>query len=146
MERQEFLAKLGISLAAVCIGCNLTSCGSDVKSDDPTPDPDPDTGTNPIISANLDTEIKNIGDFKVAGGVILVRLAQANAADSFTAVQVACTHQGTSINYNTAQGKFICPNHFSEFSSAGAVLKGPAVTALKKYTVAITGNALTVTA
>lgn len=144
MERQEFLAKLGISLAAVCIGCNLTSCGSDAKSDDPTPTPDP--GTDPIISANLDTEIKNIGDFKVAGGVILVRLAQGNTADSFTAVQVACTHQGTSINYNTAQGKFICPNHFSEFNTAGAVLKGPAVTALKKYTVAITGSALTITA
>jgi cytochrome b6-f complex iron-sulfur subunit len=151
MERKEFLSKLGITLAAVCAGCSLYSCGSDPKND-PAPGTDggttnpPPAGGSNILSANLDSEMKNIGDFKVAGGVILVRLAAGATASAFTAVQVACTHQGTSINYNAAQGKFICPNHGSQFSTGGAVLLGPASTALKLYNVTVNGSALTVTA
>ncbi|CAM3629322.1 ubiquinol-cytochrome c reductase iron-sulfur subunit [Mucilaginibacter galii] len=151
MERKDFLSKLGITMAAVCTGCSLYSCGSDPKND-PTPgngggttNPPPTSGST-LFNVNLDSELKNIGDFKVASGVILVRLAAGSVSSAFTAVQVACTHQGTSINYNTAQGKFICPNHGSQFSTGGAVLLGPATTALKAYTVAITGSNLTVAA
>ncbi|WP_345949570.1 MULTISPECIES: Rieske 2Fe-2S domain-containing protein [unclassified Mucilaginibacter] len=151
MERKEFLAKFGITMAAVCAGCSLYSCGSDPK-DEPAPGGNPGTtppptgGSTGLFTANLDTEIKNVGDFKVASGVILVRLAAGAAPASFTAVQVACTHQGTSINYNTAQGRFICPNHGSQFSTSGTVLLGPAAQALKAYTVSISGSTLTVTA
>jgi cytochrome b6-f complex iron-sulfur subunit len=146
MDRQEFLSKFGISLAAVCAGCGFASCGSTVKNDDPTPGEG--TGTNPpagaLMSADLGTELKNIGEFKVAGGVIIVRLAATNVANSFTAVQVACTHQGVSIAYNNAQGRFVCPAHGSQFSSTGAVINGPAATALKQYTVDISGSTLSV--
>ena len=151
MERKEFLAKFGITMAAVCAGCSLYSCGSDPKND-PAPD-NPGSDNNPptgggsgLVSANLDSEIRNIGDFKTGGGVILVRLAAGTAASAFTAVQIACTHQGTSINYNAAQGKFICPNHGSQFATNGNVLLGPATTALKAYNIAISGNTLTVSA
>jgi len=151
MERKDFLSKMGIGIAAVCAGCSLYSCGSDPK-DEPTPgtgggtvNPPPSNGTN-IFNLNLDSDIKNIGDFKVASGVILVRLAAGATAFAFTAVQVACTHQGTSINYNAAQGKFICPNHGSQFSTDGAVLLGPAASALKVYNVVVSGSTLTVAA
>lgn len=150
MERKDFLSKLGIGMAAVCAGCSLYSCGSDPKND-PAPNnsggttPPPAGGTN-VFNLNLDTDLKNIGDFKVASGVILVRLAAGATASAFTAVQVACTHQGTSINYNTAQGKFICPNHGSQFSTDGAVLLGPAASALKVYNVVVSGSTLTVAA
>ena len=50
------------------------------------------------------------------------------------------------IEFKNAQGNFVCPNHFSEFSTSGAVTKGPATSNLKKYNIAITGNTLTVTA
>jgi len=151
MERQEFLAKLGIGMAAICTGCSLVGCGS--KSGDATPDgpggggtTPPTTGSGNVFTVNLGTEMQSVGSTKVAGGVILVRLAAANVADSFTAVQVACTHEGTNINYNTNQGKFICPNHGSEFSTAGTVLLGPAARSLKTYNVLIDGSTLTVTA
>ncbi|WP_158825455.1 ubiquinol-cytochrome c reductase iron-sulfur subunit [Mucilaginibacter lacusdianchii] len=147
MNRQEFLTKFGISMAAVCAGCGIASCGSSPK-DDPTPS-DNDNNNPPngsLLSADLNSELKSTGDFKVASGIIIVRLATGNTADAFTAVQVACTHQGTAVNYNNAQGKFICPNHGSQFSTTGAVLLGPATTALKKYTVTVNGNTLNVTA
>lgn len=143
MKRDEFITTFGIGLAAVCTGC-LGACS---KSSD-----GPDSGTPPVIPPSnvnaiidLNTDLKNIGDSKVVSGVIVVRLAAANAPASFTAVQVACTHEGTSINYSTTQGKFICPNHGSEFSTTGSVLMGPASSALRKYTITISGTTLTLT-
>ena len=144
MEREEFLSKFGLGIAAVCVGGCFAACG---KSDSGTPDPvvPPPSSGGAKITANLGSEIKTIGESKVGNGVILVRLAMGNDVASFTAVQRACTHQGNNIDYNAAQGKFICPSHFSEFSTAGVVLKSPATTNLKKYTIAIEGTTLTVT-
>jgi cytochrome b6-f complex iron-sulfur subunit len=150
MERQEFLSKLGIGLATVCTGCFVASCGSS-KSGDPKPNPPGGGGgggggggNGNLFTANLTNEITTVGSAKVSNGVILARIAAGNAVASFTAVQVACTHEGTSIAYNNTQGKFICPNHGSQFGKDGAVLMGPATTALKAYTIKIDGNTLTV--
>jgi cytochrome b6-f complex iron-sulfur subunit len=148
MERHEFLAKLGMGMAAVCAGCSIISCGS--KVNDPTPGGDggdpPPTSDGSLFSVDINNELKTVGSSKVTDGVIVVRLAAETIASSFAAVQVACTHQGTSINYNTNQGIFICPNHGSEFSTSGAVLLGPAATSLKKYNVAVEGTNLIVSA
>jgi cytochrome b6-f complex iron-sulfur subunit len=145
MERKEFLEKFGVGMALICAGCGVASCGSTPKSEDPRPENgNGGTPSNPLFTANLDSEIKEIGTFKIAGGIILVRLAQGNNASAFTAVQLACTHQGVSVVYNNAQGKFICPAHGSEFDNSGAVIKGPAATALKEYNVAVSGNIVSV--
>jgi Rieske Fe-S protein len=144
MERSEFISKLGLGML-VCAGCGFASCGS--KNSDPTPaqgQPPPASGSGTLFTSNLSTELPNIGDSKVADGVILVRIAGGNTAASFTAVQVACTHQGTAIAFNTGQDRFICPLHGSEFSTSGAVLLGPAVIALQEYKIDIAGNTLTV--
>jgi Rieske Fe-S protein len=147
MERDEFLSKLGIGLLAVCAGCGIASCGS--KSDSPTPasgGSGPAKGSGNVFSADLGSELTTIGASKTANGVILVRIAAGNVATSFTAVQVACTHEGTAIGYNNGQGIFICPLHGSQFSKTGSVLLGPAAIALQQYTVSITGTTLTVIA
>ena len=149
MERQEFLSKLGIGLIAACAGCSLVSCGG--KSSDPGPSTGggvshPPQGSGNIFTTDLSSQLPNIGNSVVQQGVILVRIAAGNTAAAFTAVQVACTHQGTSIDYNTGQGLFICPLHNSEFSKTGAVIQGPATSALQKYTVTVTGTTLTVSA
>jgi cytochrome b6-f complex iron-sulfur subunit len=147
MERHEFLSKLGLGLVVVCTGCSLVSCGS--KGSDPGPStgggaPHPPQGSGNLFMVDLSSQLANIGDSTVSNGVILVRIAAGNTADAFTAVQVACTHQGASINYNSGQGIFICPLHGSEFSKSGAVILGPASSPLQKYNVTINGNTLTV--
>lgn len=146
MERDEFLSKLGIGALAVCMGSCLAACS---KGSDATPSNNNGGGVNPpasgtTITADLSSSLTAIGDTKVSNGVIIVRTASGNAASSFTAVQVACTHEGTAINYNNSQSLFICPLHGSIFSKSGAVVQGPATTALKQYTVTITNNTLTV--
>jgi len=144
MKRTKFLSTLGIGLAAACTGC-LAGCG---KGEEATPGggtiapPVPPAGVS--FSMDLNTDIKSVGESKVANGVIVVRIAAGNVISSFTAVQVACTHEGISIAYNGAQGNFVCPKHGSVFTNAGVVTTGPATKDLKKYTLAITGSMLTV--
>lgn len=140
MKRDKFLSTFGIGLAAVCTGGCLAACAK--KGGDslmPTPP------SNVNFTINLNTEITSIGESRASGGVIVVRIAAGNAATSFTAVQQACTHEGTSIEYWVNEGKFICPNHGSNFTSAGVVSQGPAAVNLKKYTIAVSGSTLTVT-
>lgn len=148
MERDEFLSKLGIGILAVCAGCGVASCGGG-KGDSPAPasgGTGPAKGSGTVFTADLNTEVTAVGSSKTSNGVILVRIAAGNTASSFTAVQVACTHEGTTIGYNNGQGIFICPLHGSEFSKTGAVLLGPAAIALQQYTVSIQGTTLTVVA
>lgn len=145
MKRTEFLSTLSIGIAAACTGC-LAACGKGGEGDPgggAIAPPVPPSGVN--FTVDLNTEIKSVGESKTNNGVIVVRLAAGNEVASFTAVQVACTHEGTLIGYNGAQGKFVCPNHGSEFSSAGVVTMGPATSNLKKYTISIASNVLTVT-
>lgn len=149
MERHEFLSRLGIGILATCAGCSLVSCGG--KSNDPGPSTGggvthPGKGSGNVFTTDLNTQLPNIGDSTVQQGIILVRIAAGNTAAAFTAVQVACTHQGTSINYNNGKGIFICPLHGSEFSKTGTVVQGPATLPLQKYTVTVDGNTLTVSA
>jgi cytochrome b6-f complex iron-sulfur subunit len=147
MEREEFLSKLGLTVLAACAGCNLVSCGS--KNSDPAPTtgtPPPAPGSGAVLTADLSNSLLNIGDSKILNGVILARIAAGNAASSFTAVQLACTHEGTAIAYNQGKAKFVCPNHGSEFSQTGQVTLGPALSNLKTYTVTVSGTTATVTA
>jgi cytochrome b6-f complex iron-sulfur subunit len=148
MERGEFLQKLGIGMVAVCAGCSIASCSSGSKNSNPAPaqPTPPAAGSGNLFTADLNSELLNIGDSKVMNQVILVRLAAGNAGTSFTAVQVVCTHQGATIGYSVSQGIFICPLHGSEFSKTGQVVQGPATAPLQKYTVTINNNVLTVSA
>jgi cytochrome b6-f complex iron-sulfur subunit len=143
MEREEFLSKLGISALAVCMGCSMVACSKGNSTNPTGGNNGPASGTT--LTTDLSSSLTNIGDSKVSNGIILVRIAAGNAVSSFTAVQVACTHEGNSINYNAGQGIFICPVHGSEFSKSGALIQGPALTALKQYTITISGSTLTVT-
>jgi len=145
MDRKDFLSSFGMGLAAVCAGGCLASCSkkdSTPGGGGPLPPPPP---SGVLFTIDLTGEIKNVGESVTRSGVIVVRLATGTAVSAFTAVQVACTHQGTAINFNSTQGNFICPNHGSQFTTAGVVLNGPANSNLQKYNIAVTGNTLTVT-
>jgi cytochrome b6-f complex iron-sulfur subunit len=136
MQRREFLGTLTgpvVAACAVCMGACSKSAG----------------GSNGAVSANftvdLATSLTTVGASLIQNGVIIVRLAAGNVPASFTAVQVACTHEGTFINYNANGNNFVCPNHGSTFTTGGAVTLGPASSSLKQYNIAVTGTTMTVT-
>jgi cytochrome b6-f complex iron-sulfur subunit len=139
MERRKFLGTLSAPVLAACAVC-MAGCGKSGESGGGGV-----VGGAANFTVDLNTSIMAIGSSLVQSGVIVVRLAAGNTPSSFTAVQVACTHEGTAINYNSGQTKFVCPNHGSTFSTSGSVTLGPATSNLKVYNIAINGTTMTVT-
>ena len=162
MKRGEFLRGLGLSTATLmafyCLGTTMTSCGS--KEDNPDPvSPGNGTGitgttTGSSINFTVDltnatySSLKTAGSFKVIGDVLVAF----TSAKAYAALAKACTHEGTTLQYRSSENDLFCSNHLSEFSTTGAVEKGPAtggtISALKAYktTLSADGNTLTVTA
>src|SRR5690606_21892132 len=99
---------------------------------------------NALITANLNSELTSVGSSKASGTVIVIRTATGNVPASFVALSLICSHMQCTVNYDAAASGFKCPCHGSEYNLSGAVTMGPAPSSLKKYTVAVTNNTLTV--
>lgn len=146
MERRDFLSNMGMTLVIACAG-GIAACskGGDTPDPDPNPNPNPNPGNN-RLTVNLNSQIQNVGDFIISGGVVLIRLAAGNVPASFSAVTSTCTHQGCTLSGYTG-GKIECASacgHGSRFNADGTVSNGPATASLTKYTVEISGTTLNV--
>lgn len=134
MDRKDFLINLGkgavIAGLVYCTGC--ASNNSDV----------PTAPTNVDMTLDLSlsqySALNNVGGSIIANGIIVGR----TGTTSFTAVSVACTHQGTNVQFQLNNSRFYCPNHGSTFSLNGNVINGPATRALTNYNTSLSGNNL----
>lgn len=138
MERNEFLRLLGTAGLAACAGCALESCEG--ESSVPEPPSNVDFTLDLTLAANA--ALTTDGGFIYKGGIIVVCLSA--STNSYTALSQACTHQGTTVVYQPANGNLFCSNHGSRFSITGAVVNGPAARALRKYSTELTGTSLRV--
>jgi len=129
ISRKNFLRSMGLGGAALM--AVLASCKN------------ADSVAPSGVSVDISNTIKNVGDYTYSGGVIIARVSAGSTAASFVALSKSCTHEGTTVTYQ-GNGVFYCPNHGAQFSSTGSVTKGPANSSLSKYTVTITGSALTI--
>jgi cytochrome b6-f complex iron-sulfur subunit len=141
MERREFVNNLGMVLALACAG-GLAACS---KNSADAPGPGNGGGG---FSANLGSELTNIGDYKIGSGIIVIRIASGNTPASFAALSSTCTHQGCTVaRFNSSTNLIECNTpcgHGSRYTTSGAVDTGPATTALGRKTVSINGATLTV--
>lgn len=148
MKRDEFLHLFGFGATLLVSGC-LGSCSS--KTDNPqpgpgsTPTPTPGTIDFTIdVTAPANARLNDPAFGYVYGANNRVIVAK-TAAGSYVALAAACTHQGTTVEFQPGVNNFFCPNHGSRFSTTGAALNGPASTPLKVYTLVQTGNMLRIT-
>jgi len=134
MDRKEFLLTLGKGAAiagiAYCVGCAAN--GSDV----PTAPNNVDMTLDLSQSAN--NALNTVGGSIVSNGIIIGR----TGTSSFVAVSAACTHQGTTIQFQLNNNRFYCNNHGSTFALDGSVTNGPAARSLTKYNTSLNGNNL----
>jgi cytochrome b6-f complex iron-sulfur subunit len=149
ISRGKFLKDLGISSAALmafyCMG-TATSCKSES-----TPSPTPTTGgTTPPATATkvdftLDLTMAGNQKLKDAGGFLYVdNVIVANAKGVYIALSKVCTHEGTTVDYRSAENDIHCSNHQSLFQIDGKVKLGPATSPLKMYTTQLSGDKLRV--
>lgn len=60
--------------------------------------------------------------------------------ETYRAFERACTHQGTNVDWEPANGSFYCSNHGARFSSTGDAIVGPARTPLRPITVSVAAD------
>ena len=136
MDRKDFLSQVGVGAAAflapICLG-GIAGCGK--SSNDSTPSAPSNVDFTLDVSSGA---LASNGGFLVSQGILVAR----TNAGAFLAVSAACTHQGTTVNYNAANNNFVCPNHGAQFSSTGMVTLGPATTNLKSYNTSLTNSTL----
>lgn len=138
MTRKEFFLRVGFAASAAlipaCIGGLATSCSSTTDSSEPSQTPKVVDFTVEVSSGSLSVN----GGFLVSNGIIIAR----TLVGDFIAVSVACTHQSTNVDFIPSTSSFFCSNHGSQFSSTGAVVKGPADRNLTKYNTSLSGTIL----
>lgn len=132
MDRKEFLTLTGMSLGAFV----LATCGIGCKKEEESTTKDFTLDLN----ASANAALKNNGGSVVSEGVIIARTNTGN----YIAVASACTHQGTTINYESSNSRFKCPNHGAIFNESGGVVSGPANKALTQYKTELNGTNLRV--
>jgi len=135
MNREEFLKQLGTATLLTCTGCGMFACSNDEA--DPAPS-NVDFTLDLTLSQNA--ALNTVGGSVSANGIIIARLS----TTEFAALSRACTHQGTPVNYRSAQQDFLCPNHGSTFDKNGVATKAPATSPLRKFNTELTGTNLRV--
>jgi cytochrome b6-f complex iron-sulfur subunit len=136
MERKEFLALVGTSIAAITIGSCIAGCSK--QSTTPAA---PSVNFTLNLTDPANSALATNGGYVYSNGVIVAR----TMGGAFIAVSQTCTHQGATVVYQGSGNMFYCPAHGSTFNSGGAVTGGPAPSALKVYTTQLSGSSLHVT-
>jgi cytochrome b6-f complex iron-sulfur subunit len=72
-----------------------------------------------------------------AGGTAAVLIKDGS---TYRAFERACTHQGTSVDWQAGSGDFLCPSHGARFSATGQVTMGPANTPLRPIEVSVAAD------
>ena len=146
MDRRTFIQELRLPVLTTCAVC-LGACS---KDDSLSPGGN-STGGNPTggnattsFKVDLTKDLLAIGSFVFNDKIIVVRLAAGSVPSSFVALQRACTHQGTDVNWNASKNEFICPNHGARFNTSGQNIGGQSTSALPAFAVTISGTTLSV--
>ena len=69
-----------------------------------------------------------------------VKLWLSNSNNGVTAIYKVCTHLGCLYNWNSQEGKFLCPCHGSQFTLEGEYIRGPAPRSLDRFVIQVIGD------
>ncbi|HWY12693.1 MAG TPA: Rieske (2Fe-2S) protein [Bacteroidia bacterium] len=133
MTRKDFISLVGKSAALLLVPSCITGLsGCKKKSTSPR-----------VVDFTLNISsgpLASNGGALVNDGVIVAR----TTTGAFIAVDAACTHEGTTIDYAPSTNSFHCPNHGANYDSNGNVTTGPAVSSLTSYKTSLSGSSLRV--
>jgi cytochrome b6-f complex iron-sulfur subunit len=134
MDRKEFFGKVLFGGSVLFLAPSVFSSCSKSNT--------PGTTGNSVIDLNASefAALKTVGGYAYSGDVFIIRTSDTN----YTALSRTCTHQGSTVSYNSTSKRLICPNHGAIFSTTGAVLQGPASRPLTIYTTTVVGTTLTI--
>ncbi|MDX8339976.1 Rieske (2Fe-2S) protein [Draconibacterium sp. IB214405] len=139
MKRADFIKKFAyggsILLTAPLI---LSACSGD--DDEFVPEPNIPNNLTIDLSSSTYEDLGSIGGYVYEGDILIFRTGDS----AYLALSKICTHQSCTVAYDHSNGNILCPCHSSRFTTAGAVINGPATSSLKKYSVQKNGDILTI--
>lgn len=122
----------------------LTSCSKSTNGLTSGNDPGGTTGGAVDFSLDLSTSpystLNSNGGSVYKNGLIIARTTNGE----YVALSASCTHEGSTIGYDSSANRFHCPNHGSNFTVSGTVINGPATSSLRKYNTQLSGTILRV--
>ena len=133
MERNKFFSTLGISAGMLFLAPAMTSCSKSITDATTTPG-----GSTGAVDFTLDLSSATYSALNTNGGSVIkdnIIIAK-TASGVFVALSSICTHQGSTIGFESANSRFHCPNHGSNFATDGTVINGPALSDLPRESVA----------
>ena len=149
--RREFCAHACYAASLAAAGVLVSACGGG----NPT---SPSGGTAPLlptlsgnvtgrtVSVNVGSSspLATVGNAALVqtslGSFLVARVGQDNA----TALTATCTHEANLVT-GFSGGRFVCNVHGSQFSTSGAVVMGPANSALRSYPATLAGDVVSFT-
>lgn len=75
-----------------------------------------------------------------SGDYLVIRTGAAKAA----ALTAVCTHAHCLVGYQADQQKIVCPCHGSEYTTAGSLLRGPAIGSLATFPATVDPTGITI--
>jgi cytochrome b6-f complex iron-sulfur subunit len=107
-------------------------------------------GSATLCGNDLCMSLAENPELSVTGGVVFVAAAgrklfvMRTSDTELRAVSAICTHQGCTVAWDEGSEKLVCPCHGSQFTAAGAVTRGPALSALRTYPATLAGDQITI--
>jgi cytochrome b6-f complex iron-sulfur subunit len=144
-SRREFCAQ---AVSLVSIGTLLQGCGGNPSGPSNAPAL-PTVGATASGGAVAIT-IDGTSPLATVGSAALVQTGSGNflvsrtGQETFTALTAVCTHEACTIT-GFQSPTFVCPCHGSEFTTSGAVARGPASAPLRQFATRFAANVLTIT-
>ena len=133
MDRKEFIQLVGANAGLMLISACFSRCS------DNNAFPAPPTNVDFTVDTSTGALAQNGGSI-TNHGIIVAR----TLTGTFMAVSAACTHQGTTLQFQANNHRFYCFTHGSAFNELGAVTHGPASQSLRQYQTSLTGTSLRV--
>lgn len=149
--RREFCAQAcyAASLAAAGVLVNACSGGNPTSPSGGSAPALPSVsgtvaGRTVSVSINASSPLATVGNAALVqtslGNFLVARVAQ----DNLTALTAVCTHEAQTVN-GFSGGRYVCNVHGSQFSTTGAVVMGPANSALRSYPTTFTSDVVSFT-
>jgi len=134
MDRKDFFSKVLYGGTVLLVAPSVFIACSKAAT--------PETLGNTVVDLNSTqfAALKTVGGFAYDGNVLIIR----SSATNYTALSRICTHQGCTVNYDSATKRLVCPCHGATYSNTGSVIGGPTSTPLTMYTTTVNGTTLNI--
>ena len=124
-----------------CAGCAVAMSAAGCTAVNPAP----------LVDADAEGATAVGGYLEKPGDQLKVRLPGVSdpvlvwrTAQGYGAASIVCTHLGSEVHFNAAEGTLDCPSHGSRYDAGGKVIHGPAKKSLTPYRATVEGNRLRV--